>query len=80
MKVSNVGENKTNKLKIHSTLSKNVEQNPEIVEREKRLKALRDKLKEKDSEIKSTPRSKELLNELEKFRPKTPSNFKADYN
>jgi hypothetical protein len=26
-----------------------------------------------------TPRTQEILNEFDKFRPKTPSNFKADY-
>jgi len=54
----------------------------EVLERQAKLREIRDKLKAKDTEISTprTPRSKELVTELEKFRPKTAKNFKPDFN
>jgi hypothetical protein len=51
----------------------------EVLERQAKLREIRDKLKAKDSEI-STPRSNELVTELEKFRPKTAKNFRPDFS
>jgi hypothetical protein len=53
----------------------------ELMERQQRLKELRDKLKAKDAEMSTprTPRSKELFSELNNFRPKTASNFRPDF-
>ena len=50
----------------------------ELLERQQRMKELRDKLKAKDAEM-NTPRSKELYKELDKFRPKTASNFRPEF-
>lgn len=54
----------------------------EILERQTKLREIRDKLKAKDTEISTprTPRSKELVSELEKFRPQTAKNFRPDFN
>ena len=55
----------------------------DLYERQTKLREIRDKLKAKDNtEIASprTPRSKELVSELEKFRPKTSTNFRPDFN
>lgn len=68
--------------------------NDDMNDRMKKLKDLRDKLKAKDvnsgnsnnnaaNSVLSpagTPRTKELLNEYNNFRPKTPSNFKAEFS
>lgn len=52
----------------------------EVLERQARLKELRDKLKAKDTNVAvNSPRSKELFNELDKFRPKTASNFRPEF-
>jgi hypothetical protein len=52
----------------------------DVLERQKRLLEIRDKLKAKDASVTvSTPRSKELVNELENFRPKTSQNFRPDF-
>jgi hypothetical protein len=52
----------------------------DVLERQKRLLEIRDKLKAKDaSATVSTPRSKELVSELENFRPKTSQNFRPDF-
>lgn len=61
-----------------SHVKSNVSEDKELLERQKRLIELRDKLKAKDAEM-STPRSKELFNELDKFRPKTASNFRPEF-
>ena len=54
----------------------------EVLERQAKLREIRDKLKAKDSEISTprTPRSNELVTELEKFRPKTAKNFRPDFS
>ncbi|RNA28446.1 DNA ligase 1-like [Brachionus plicatilis] len=52
----------------------------EMLERQMRLKELRDRLKTKGAQVAlSSPRSKELFNELDKFRPKTASNFRPEF-
>ena len=54
----------------------------EVLERQAKLREIRDKLKAKDNETSTprTPRFKELVTELEKFRPKTAKNFRPDFN
>jgi hypothetical protein len=66
----------------------------EVQERAQKLKELRDKLRARDGEkavaaampsssgvsTPRTPRTQEIISEYEKFRPKTPTNFKADFN
>jgi hypothetical protein len=65
-------------LKIQSNVTRNdFETNPDLNEREQRLKQLRDRLNQKERI--DSPRSKELVKELEKFRPKTPSNFRPEF-
>ena len=52
----------------------------DVKERQKKLLEIRDKLKAKDSDkVSTTPRSKELINELEHFRPRTSHNFRPDF-
>ncbi|CAF0714465.1 unnamed protein product [Brachionus calyciflorus] len=74
-------EKKDESVKIKSKLNENQVEDQELLERQQRLKQLRDKLKAKDAENTSprTPRSKELINELDKFRPKTASNFRPEF-
>ena len=56
--------------------------NRDVQERAIKLKDLRDKLRAKDTEASTprTPRTQEIMSEYDKFRPKTPFNFKADFN
>lgn len=69
----------------NSKYSKGPEYDQDVIERQKRLLALRDKIKAKNADVPSssdtprTPRSKELVSELDKFRPKTASNFRPDF-
>ena len=54
----------------------------DMSDRAMKLKDLREKIRAKDHEASTprTPRTLEILNEYNKFRPKTPSTFKADFN
>ena len=55
----------------------------EVLERQTKLREIRDKLRAKDTEVSTprTPRSKELESELEKgFRPQTAKNFRPDFH
>jgi hypothetical protein len=59
----------------------------EMLERQRKLLEIRNKLREKGEDEtsktvnqgSSTPRTRELINELDNFRPKTPAKFKPEY-
>lgn len=58
---------------------------PEVYERQKKLFEIRDKIRAKHIEsprtpTPRTPRTQELLGELDKFRTKTPATFKPLYD
>ena len=57
---------------------------PEVYERQKKLIDMRDRIRAQNLESGTptprTPRSQELLNELDKFRSKTPATFKAVFD
>ena len=58
---------------------------PEVIERQKKLIDMRDRIRasqQLDSATPTprTPRSQELLSELDKFRSKTPATFKAVFD
>lgn len=61
--------------------------NEEVIERQKKLREIRDKLKAKDTQKNLnnnndpnlTPRTKEMVDEYEVFRPKTPAAFKPEF-
>jgi hypothetical protein len=62
--------------------TKNQEFDDELIERQRKLREIRDKLKEKNGQLGTprTPRSKELVTELENFRPKTATNFRPEFS
>lgn len=56
---------------------------PEIYERQKKLLEIRDQIRAKNSQESTTPRtprSQEIASELDKFRSKTPANFKPVFD
>ena len=57
---------------------------PEVYERQKKLIDIRDRIRAQNIESNTptprTPRTQELLNELDKFRAKTPATFKAVFD
>ncbi len=57
---------------------------PEVYQRQQKLFEIRDRIRAKNIESATptprTPRTQELVNELDKFRSKTPSNFKAVFD
>ena len=56
------------------------EMSEEVIERQRKLRELRDKLQAKNiQESQLTPRSEQVASELENFKPKTPSAFKAEF-
>ena len=74
--------NNSNNIKYDNSSSEQPQRynSSDVLERQKRLLEIRDKLKAKDnSAAVSTPRSKELVNELENFRPRTSHNFRPDF-
>ncbi len=63
----------------HRQFSANSE---EVIERQKKLREIRDKLKAretKNNEGSMTPRSKEIADEMDVFRPKTPAAFRPEF-
>lgn len=62
--------------------TQNQEFDSELIERQRKLREIRDKLKEKNGQLATprTPRSKELVTELENFRPKTATNFRPEFS
>lgn len=67
-----------------STLRQLSANSDEVIERQKKLREIRDKLKARDAskngEGSMTPRSKEIADEMDAaFRPKTPAAFRPEF-
>ncbi len=66
-----------------STMRQLSANNEEVIQRQKKLREIRDKIRAKDNaknnETNLTPRTKEIVDEFEVFRPKTPAAFRPEF-